>query len=217
MFNLANIFGIGKSENPSSLNLNDNNHSSSSSTPDTAYFENDLGDWILIDPEIEKKNELAVAKVTVTAEEAALKPRKSRKSNRSKLPVEKVQSLEESSWHIDPPECFKASPELGKVETSSSLENLLIEIPNMSVFDNMFTKRVLPMKVEPLKKPNLKLVAIKKGPNAGEGAKENNNPATARSNNKKKPLEVASVNVLPVFQKTKGTSIDKSTNQFKNG
>lgn len=207
MFNLANIFGIGKSENPSSINLNDNNQSSLTSTPDTAYAENDLGDWILIDPEIEKKNELAVAKVAVTANELALKPRKSRKSNRSKLAVEKVQSLEESSWHIDPPECFKASPELGKVNSSSSLENLLIEIPNMSVFDNLFTKRVLPVKVEPLKKPTLKLMTMKKAP--VEGAKENSNPA--RSNNKKKPLEVASVNVLPVFQKTKGTSIDNKS------
>lgn len=210
MFNLANIFGIGKSEteNPSSPNLNDDNHSSSSSTSDsTAYSENDLGDWILIDPEIKKKNQPAVAAVTAAEEFAVKQIRKSKKNSRGNKPsLEKVQSLEESSWHIDPPECFKASPEASQVQTSSSLENLLIEIPNMSVFDNFFTKKIFIVKEEPkLKKPN-PLELTKK--TSANGAKENANPASARSN-KKKQLEIA-VNVLPVFnQKNKGTSFDQ--------
>lgn len=213
MFNLANIFGIGKSEteNPSSPNLNDDNHSSSSSTSDsTAYSENDLGDWILIDPEIKKKNQPAVAAVTAAEESAVKQIRKSKKNSRGNKPsLEKVQSLEESSWHIDPPECFKASPEASQVQTSSSLENLLIEIPNMSVFDNFFTKKIFIVKEEPkLKKPN-PLELTKK--TSANGAKENANPASARSN-KKKQLEIA-VNVLPVFnQKNKALTANIQQN-----
>lgn len=193
MFTLAQyVLGIGKSETQLS------NDESNCASTDTAYYENDdpnqcvqtniENDWILI--EIEQKNSNAAKAATSKAPSGSRKPRIKARAKA----LEKVQSQEES-WFVEPPECFKNCSLDSRDVKTSSLENLLIEHPTMSVFDNLFTKRVAPVKAEPPKKPSQKLVVYKKND------KENALPARSC---KKKQVEVASVNLLSASNQSKG-------------
>lgn len=93
-------------------------------------------DWILIEVNENEKNPRKTTK----------KIRKLKEKSSSQ-----VESQDEESWSVEPPECFKntnnaapvaavsasaAAPKALEVK-SSSLENLLIEHPNMSVFSNL--------------------------------------------------------------------------------
>lgn len=190
MFTLAQyVLGIGKSDIFTGENTTSN---------DTACYENDENsnqcvqtnienDWILI--EIGDKNSNSAkdgVKTILCTKKAKLKSKK----------AENLPSQEES-WFVEPPECFKNISSDSRDVKTSSIEDLLIEHPSMSVFDNLFTKRVTVHQIDHLKKQNLKIQTCKV-----ENCKENS--PTARPSNKKKQIETNSVNVLSVSNQNKG-------------
>lgn len=129
MFSLVSyIFGNNKHDDNDALNEpksfpcyeNDNLNQCSQSN-----IEND---WILID--LLEKN---LAKKIKTV-------KKIKKLNLQTHPNNELPTDEES-WFVEPPECFKNSaPNLIEAK-ASSLENLLIEHPSKSVFNNLLVKR----------------------------------------------------------------------------
>jgi len=199
MFTLAQyVFGIGK---PNETITDDNcasNDTAYDNDPNQCVQTSIENDWILI--ELDQKNS------TLAKDEAkpVLPPRKSKLKSKGKVcPLEKLQSQEES-WFVDPPECFKnSSPDSRDVKTSS-LEDLLIEHPSMSVFDNFFTKRVSIPKTEPARKQRIAphhngIETFKASGKKNENSKENT--VAVRSNKKK--VDSVSVNVLTVSNQNK--------------
>ncbi|XP_046914970.1 uncharacterized protein LOC124495604 [Dermatophagoides farinae] len=70
----------------------------------------------------------------------------------------------DEQWLVDPPECFKQSKRknhhhyeksMTNGKKAEEMENLLIEHPSMSVFDNLFVKKPAPIAMVTVQRPSL--------------------------------------------------------------
>ncbi|KAJ6225371.1 hypothetical protein RDWZM_003916 [Blomia tropicalis] len=213
MFTLAQyVFGIGKPE--SLLNSDQTTNETLQSTASN-YYEEDLlpkqcvqtnieNDWILI--EVESKvdddpNKVESKSTNNNGKNGAVKHARNRKVNNKSQRSSNVDSLtttntksgKDDEWSVEPPECFTRNSGDDSIKTSS-IENLLIEHPSMSVFDNLFIKRPSPItKVEPLKKECSKVATLAKKSNNNNG-KENSNRSNNRKSKKSSTESIANAN-----------------------
>ena len=219
MFSLAQVlFGIGKSDIATDENIIPN---------DTAFYDNNdsnrcvqtniENDWILIEvepiPNLTKKNNAEPEEGT---KNFLPQKRKEKLKPKKKKTFEKL-TFQEESWFVEPPECFKNTlPDSNQSVTTSSIEDLLIEHPSMSVFDNLFINRNNDDKNSKMVTLSIKCSAKTTRPNKMiQNCKtickksEKENIVTPRhngnSNNKKKSVETTnSATVLTVSNQNKG-------------
>ncbi|KAH9419153.1 hypothetical protein DERP_005657 [Dermatophagoides pteronyssinus] len=150
--------------------------SSTTSSSSSGCYENDSesncsltnieNDWILIDhakaknKNQEKKVKSKLPNITIA----------SNSNNKNPTAIKTLKNNKNEKWLVDPPECFKPGKRKNHHEKSMAndnddddekteeMENLLIEHPSMSVFDNLFVKKPNPITLATVQRPSCSIV-----------------------------------------------------------
>nr|XP_027199319.1 probable cyclin-dependent serine/threonine-protein kinase DDB_G0292550 [Dermatophagoides pteronyssinus] len=152
--------------------------SSTTSSSSSGCYENDSesncsltnieNDWILIDhakaknKNQEKKVKSKLPNITIA----------SNSNNKNPTAIKTLKNNKNEKWLVDPPECFKPGKRKNHHEKSiandndnddddektEEMENLLIEHPSMSVFDDLFVKKPNPITLATVQRPSCSIV-----------------------------------------------------------